>query len=100
MKYLRVILDVSLTFDEHIDHLVENASKKVSVIHRVDECLGRSTVLTRYKSLILPHFDYCDTIYMTSSLQNVNRLQLIHNAACRTILLTDKYTPMLICTRI
>ena len=62
MKYLGIILDLHLTFDQHIDHLVDKASKRLAVIRKVIKCLDRSTVLTLYKSLDLPHFDYCDTV--------------------------------------
>ena len=47
-----------------------------------------------YKNMVLPHLDYCDIVYMNTSLNNLNRLQLIQNSACRIILLADKDTRM------
>ncbi len=45
-----------------------------------------------YKSLVLPHLDYCDTVFMTASVTVLNKLQLIQNSACRTILLAEART--------
>ena len=92
MKYLGVLLDSSLSFEQHIDYLSDKASQKLGAIRKVRDLLDVSTTLTLYKSLVLPHFDYCDTVYMTSSLKNLNKLQLIQNSACRTILLANRYT--------
>ena len=47
--------------------------------------------LAPYKSLVLSHLDYCDTIYMTSNQEDLYKLQLAQNVACRTLLLADKY---------
>ena len=91
MKYLGVFLDSNLSFDRHIDYIVDKAAKKIGVIRKVNECLYRSTALTLYKSLVLPLFDYCDTVYMCTSMGNLSKLQLLQNQACRTILLAGIY---------
>ena len=43
-----------------------------------------------YKGLVLPHIDYCDTIYSCTSNLNLQWFQLIQNIACRTIFLADR----------
>ena len=45
-----------------------------------------------YKSLVLPHFDYVDVVYMTATQEQLNRLQLIQNKSCRIILRAHKRT--------
>ncbi len=87
-------VDSSLTFDAHIDLLVDKTSKKVALLRKLNECLDRKTVLTLYKTLVLPHFDFCDTVYMSTSVQNLSKLQLIQNTACRTILMAPGETPI------
>ncbi len=54
--------------------------------------MDMTTSLSLYKSLVLPHLDYCDTVYMCTTVQNLNKLQLIQNGACRTILKVPKDT--------
>ena len=77
MKYLGVMLDASLTFESHIDFLVKKARKNLGAIRKVRDVLDHSTTLTLYKSLVLLHCEYCDTIHMTSPIKNLNKLQLI-----------------------
>ncbi len=48
--------------------------------------------LTFYNSLVLPHITYCDVVYATAKQESLNKLQLVQNVACRTILLADKYS--------
>ena len=48
-----------------------------------------------YKSLVLPHLDYCDLIYMCTTEDNLQRLQYIQNCACQIILRADNYTSIL-----
>ena len=43
MKYLGVILDDHLTFDEHITYVITKASKKLGVLRRAREFLNRPT---------------------------------------------------------
>ncbi len=60
-KYLGVIMDETLSFDSHIKYIHEKASCKMGAIHKVRECIDECTALRLYKSLVLPHFDYCDS---------------------------------------
>ena len=91
-KYLGVYLDSQLTFDYHINVMHKKASKKLGALRKTREFVDQSTALMLYKSLVLPHFDYCDTVYMTTNAIHLNKLQLIQNSACRTILLAESRT--------
>ena len=64
----------------------------MGVLRRSREYLDSATSLTLYKSLVLPHLDYCDLVYMNTTVQNLNKLQLSQNGACRTILRQPKDT--------
>ena len=92
MKYLGVILDDHLTFDEHISQVHTRSSQNLGILRRSREYLDTNTSMTLYKSLVLPHLDYCDLVYMNTTVQNLNKLQLIQNGACRSILKAPKET--------
>ena len=92
MKYLGVILDEHLTFDEHVTYIITKALKKLGILRRAHEYLNMNTKILLYKSLVLPHLDYCDLIYMCTTEENLQRLQYIQNCACRIILRADIYT--------
>ena len=92
MKYLGVILDDKLTFDEHISQTHTKPSKKLGILQRARDYLDTNTSLLLYESLVQLHLDYCDLVYMCTTLQNLNKLQLIENGACRIILCVSKDT--------
>ena len=46
-----------------------------------------------YSALILPHFDLGNTVYCVAAKHNLQRLQVIQNAAARLILLADARCP-------
>ena len=55
-------------------------------------CLGQQLALSLYRTFVLPHNDYCVTIYMCTNRETWNSLQLVQNVGCRTILLACKRT--------
>ncbi len=91
MKYLGMMLDQHLTFDDHVEYLHGKAVKKLGILRRSRNFLDKNTSVLLYKSLVLPHFDYCDIVYSCTSEGNLQKLQ---NSACRTMLLADKRTPI------
>ncbi len=93
-KYWGVFLDDKLTFDKHVEYIHGKAVKKMGIVHKARNFLDRSTSVLLYKSLVLPHLDYCDTVYSCTSAANLDKLQKIQNGACRTLLLADKRTPI------
>ena len=66
-KYLDVWLDPSLTWNMHIDKPVTNVNKRLGVLRIVRSVLPRHTLNMLYKTMLLPHFVYCDTVWGDSS---------------------------------
>ena len=54
--------------------------------------LDRDTLLSLYKTLILPILDYGDFVYHGISQQDSDTLQKLQNTACRAILRADMYS--------
>ncbi len=71
---------------------MDKATKKLGIIRKSSDFVPRSTTILLYKSLILPHIDYCDLVYMTANEYQLNRLQLIQNIASRIILRANRRT--------
>ena len=46
-----------------------------------------------YKALLLPVYDYCNVCHDTLNQEQEDRLQHLHNAACRGILQVDNLAP-------
>ena len=57
-KYLGVMLDPSLLWNDHVDYI----GRKVSVRRRARKVIPRECI-TLYNAMILPIFDYCAVIW-------------------------------------
>ena len=57
-KYLGVIIDCNLRWQEHVDNLCKRISMKLAVLRRIKPFLPKKSLITVYNSTILPLFDY------------------------------------------
>ena len=62
-KHLGLTLDSKLSFNEHINDKIYQASKGVGLLRKLKAILLRNSLLTIYKSFIRPLFDYANVIY-------------------------------------
>ena len=61
-KYLGITFDAHLSWNEHVNYLASNVSKRIGVICRVKKYLPNRTLKTLAQALVLPHFDYCSSV--------------------------------------
>ena len=61
-KHLSLIVDTSLTFDEHIRAITSKVSKYISLLWKLNNRLPGSSLITICKSFVRPHLDYDDVI--------------------------------------
>ena len=64
-KFLGVIIDYRLRWENHIQTVKYKASKAVCAIYRIKDKLDISVLLLINSSLILPHIVYCCEIWET-----------------------------------
>ena len=57
-----LILDTSLTFDEHIEAITSKVSKFIGLLQKLNNRLPWSCLTTVYKSFVRPHLGYGDVI--------------------------------------
>ena len=62
-KHLGIILDKKLTFQSHVVEKINKTRKTIGMIKHLSKYLPLRTLILMYKSLVRPHFDYCDTIF-------------------------------------
>lgn len=94
IKYLGIILDPQLTFSAHIDYLCKKLGKKIGFLCRVSHCLSQWAKTLVYNTIIRPHFDYCSSLLISCTKENMHRLQIQQNKAMRLILGCNRYTPI------
>ncbi|CAH2088263.1 unnamed protein product [Euphydryas editha] len=85
-KFLGIILDPKLTFEEHIKYISKNAHTGLNVIRSlcgVTWGADPKILSILYKSIVRSHLDYSSLAYMNSS--HVNKLDILQNKALRII---------------
>ena len=92
LKYLGIKLNQNMSWSDHIDTLCKKVSQRLGVLHRVKYLLPLHGRLTLYNSLILPLFDYADTVWGDKNNEVViHNLQVLQNNVARIILDLPKY---------
>ena len=74
IKFLGVVINSKLNWNEHITTLCTKISKNAGIIFKVRHNLNKNTVLLIYCSLIQPYLDYCNIIWATGHSNNLERL--------------------------
>ena len=63
-KYLGVILDFKLTFEDHLNNVLAKVNKAVGLLRKLRNLLPRTTLITISKAFIQPYLDYGDVLYV------------------------------------
>ena len=58
-----MFLDFKLTFQEHLENMLNKVNKTIGLLRKLQNTLPRLSLLTIYKSFIRPHLDYGNIIY-------------------------------------
>lgn len=86
MKYLGVHLDENITFNVHINHLNKKISQTLGRLNSVRHLLPFGIRKQVYFSLIYSQITYCMSVWSYTSEQNIHRLSITLNRACRQVL--------------
>ena len=68
-KYLGIILDSHLKFIEQFDSTLGKLKQALGIFSRAAKFIPANSRITLYNTLILPHIDYCSTIWSSSILK-------------------------------
>lgn len=85
IKYLGVVIDKSLKFSSHINHLSNIVSRNIGVIGRIRYFIDKRTALLLYNTLILPYLNYCTLIWGVNYASQLNKLVILQKKAMRII---------------
>ena len=77
-RYLGVYFDRYLTWDSHINYVLQRVRRKLYMINRLRPVAPRVLHLL-YQAFVLPIFDYCDTVWSPSNASCIRRLERVHS---------------------
>ena len=61
-KLLGIILDVKLTFEEHLKSVFKKTNKTIGLLQKLSNLLPRQALVTIFKAFVRPHLDYGNVI--------------------------------------
>ena len=83
-EYLGIIVDETLSWDMHIDHISKKVKRNLGVMKHVKNCvLSQSLML--YRTLVEPYFRYCSTTWGKCGQTLLDKLQTLQNRAARIV---------------
>jgi hypothetical protein len=85
VKNLGLMMDQHLNWDKHISHVCSSVYLKLRNLHRHKNFLTVEMRKRLFQSLILPVFDYCDTIYASTTSANKLRVRKSFNSCIRFV---------------
>ena len=92
--HLGVILDVKLTFEEHLKNVFNKANKTIGLLRKLSNLLPRQALVIIYKSFIRPHLDHGDVLYDQAFNNSFNaKMESIQYNACLAITGAIRGTP-------
>jgi hypothetical protein len=82
---LGVYVDEFLTWESHIENISKKVAKGLGVLRRLQSFVPKSILITIYNSLIVPHLDYCSSVWGSVGKGLSNKIQKLQNRAARII---------------
>ena len=85
-KFLGVIIDSQLNWEQHIRQLASKISRNVGILHKLKGLVPIKVMKTLYNSFIQSHLYYCTTVWGLGSL---NSIKILFSAQKKAIRITD-----------
>ena len=84
-----VIIDTQLNFNEHIDHLCKKLTQRIAVLKKVRRHLPLDQRILYYNAMIKQTMMYGSSVWVSSSVDNLNKVFRLQKRAARVILNAD-----------
>ena len=88
-KFLGVYIDQHLTWKPHVNFIAAKISKSVGLLYKAKYYLPSKSLLTLYYALIYPYLTYCNLIWASTYVTNLQRIYLLQKIAVRAISKAD-----------
>ena len=87
-KYLGVIIDAHLNFNEHVDKILIKVSKRIGALGKIRGNLTVGAANKVYQSIVLPVLDYCDVAWSITGTTVCDKLDHVQRRYVKIVLAT------------
>lgn len=84
-KHLGVTFNKNLTWQDQVDEVRKKALVGIYMLRKTKNLIPSHTQSMLYKSIIAPHFDYCNIVWGTCGTIEHNKLQILQNRSAKII---------------
>ena len=84
-QYLGIELDSTLSYDKHLESVVNKSTHKLCVFRKIRRFISQETAIIVYKQMILPLLEYCNILFNSGKKQKVERVDKIQSKCVRII---------------
>ena len=88
-KFLGVYIGQHLEWKTHVNFIAAKISKSVGLLYKAKYYLPSKSLLTLYYALIYPYLTYCNLIWASNYVTNLQRIYLLQKRAVRAISKAD-----------
>ena len=94
-KYLGVVLDNRLSFNNHTDEITKKATNLLNLCRRNLHMCHQNIKETAYKAIIRPHLEYASPSWNPYTSRNINKIEAVQNAVLPALFLETTTTARL-----
>ena len=90
VKYLGIMIDCGLTWQNHINLLSNKISRSIGLLHKIKSCVNKHILRMLYYSLIYSHLNYAIEAWGSADTTHLNRLLILQKRIVRLITINDR----------
>ena len=79
------MIDESLIWDAQVEHITTKVNSCLNILRKLREIVDHNTLITVFKSIVQPYFDYCAQVWGSLGKTLSNTHQRLQNRAVRII---------------
>ena len=83
--YLGVELDHALSYDKHLDNVVNKTNQKLFIFRKIRRFISQSTAVIIYKQMILPLLEYCSILFNSGKKSKIDKVDKVQSKCIRII---------------
>ena len=92
-KYLGVIIDKNLNWEEHISNVRTKVSRAIGFLKYSSKFLPQNTLSKMYSGIVEPQFRFCCSVWGCCGVTKLQTLQKLQNRAARIVTKSNFDTP-------